>query len=247
MLARTEEGVPPVMHPSLKIPLKLIVLAGIGLAYWGLAAAYPVAMNGPEMRLYALCVIIFLTAALFSISGPPQKAPPIKELAVNLLAWAAIVGGMSAAYDNRVELQQFALRTLSFLQPGRPIAVADGAAILSRGISGHFTARATINGKSVDMLVDTGSTDVALPYAEARRLGIDVENLTFDRPVMTANGRAMVAAVRLEKVAVGNVVVEGVRASVAEEGRLGGALLGMSYLSRLSEFSFQGDKLVLRK
>ena len=117
---------------------------------------------------------------------------------------------------------------------------------MTRDRAGHFTAIAWVNGEPLRMLVDTGSSDVALPYEEAARLGVDLDALAFTRRVITANGEAMVAPIVLPEVSVGPITLRDVRASVAEPGRLASPLLGMSFLGELSEVTIRGDQLRLR-
>ena len=64
--------------------------------------------------------------------------------------------------------------------------------------------------------------------------------------VMTANGRAQAAPVRLSEVSIGPIVRRDVRAMVAEEGRLDESLLGMTFLSTLSSMQMQSDELRLK-
>lgn len=170
----------------------------------------------------------------------------LRTLTVNLALWCALVFGFAIAYANRAEIKETALVTLSALKPGEPIALSRVETVLTRDGYGHFTTEVWINGRSVQMLVDTGSSDVALPYEEALRLGVDIDSLNFDRAVMTANGEAMVAPIRLPQVTVGPITLHDVAASVAEPGRLGSPLLGMSFLGQLSEVSIRGNKLRLK-
>jgi aspartyl protease family protein len=65
-------------------------------------------------------------------------------------------------------------------------------------------------------------------------------------PVQTANGLAYAAAVRLNQVAIGSIVLDGVDALVARPGALKESLLGISFLRRLRSYEFSGDFLTLR-
>jgi aspartyl protease family protein len=94
------------------------------------------------------------------------------------------------------------------------------------------------------MLVDTGATMIALDPADATRAGINVDALSFDSVVSTANGPAAAAGVRLSEVRVGSIVRKDVRASVSRG--LTGSLLGLSFLDRLSKYSSEADQLVLQ-
>jgi aspartyl protease family protein len=82
--------------------------------------------------------------------------------------------------------------------------------------------------------------------ADARKAGIDPKSLTYRVPVLTANGRAMAARVRLDSVAIGPLDRKNVDALVAQPGALTQSLLGMSFLSRLRSYEFSGDFLRLR-
>ena len=92
--------------------------------------------------------------------------------------------------------------------------------------------------------MDTGASDVLLTTRDAERLGMVPDNMIFSRLYRTANGTVAGAPVRLSAITVGGVRVNNVRASVTD-GALHQSLLGMSYLSRLSEFSVKGQVLTL--
>ena len=229
----------------MRIFLQFLVFSLMALGGAYLIDRDPVALRDPETLTHIVLLAIILCAWLFGAPQGPRAS--MAQIAVNLVIWTTTFFGFAVAYDNRIEIHQAAMRTLSSFRPGHAVMLSEREAVLTRERSGHFTAYATINGKRVHMLVDTGSTDVALPFSDARRLGLDVDNLVFNRPVLTANGRAMVAQVTLDRIAVGGIELRNVPASVAQSDRLGGALLGMSYLGRLREFSFRGDKLILRE
>jgi aspartyl protease family protein len=78
-------------------------------------------------------------------------------------------------------------------------------------------------------------------------IGVDPASLDFTMSVATANGRAAAAPVLLSSVRVGSIVVFDVPAAVAQPGRLQDGILGMTFLERLDETSFQGDQLILRQ
>lgn len=120
-----------------------------------------------------------------------------------------------------------------------------GSAELDRGADGHWRTEARVNGRKVEVLVDTGATLVALTQDDARAAGIDVRNLRYSERVRTASGTARAASVTLERVQIGAVRVEDVEAMVIERG-LSVSLLGMSFLSRLDRFDVRGPTLRLR-
>lgn len=117
---------------------------------------------------------------------------------------------------------------------------------LVRGRDGHFHADATINGRTIPVLVDTGATLVALSYEDAMAAGVSVGANDFRYVSSTANGQAKFARVTLDQVRIGTVVVHNVAAAVSQPGRLETTLLGMSFLGQL-RMEMKGGLLTLEQ
>ena len=111
--------------------------------------------------------------------------------------------------------------------------------------SGHFYSDAEINGRTVNVVVDTGATAVSLSYEDARSIGLRLSDDEFTMESRTANGTAKIAPVMLDRVRIGDIEVRDVEAFVAEPGKLFQTLLGMSFLKRLSQIDIRGRELVL--
>ena len=141
-------------------------------------------------------------------------------------------------------LQQHA--TVRSSEPARPANIGSVVEIDAER-NGHFNTEAEVNGRSIDVMIDTGATMVALSYEDAERAGIRLNDKDFTRAVSTANGFARVAPVTLDRVSIGNITVRDVPAAVAERGRLKTSLLGMSFLSRLSRFDMRSGRLVMQE
>lgn len=120
-----------------------------------------------------------------------------------------------------------------------------GEASIAKSSDGHFWADAEVDGHPVRFLVDTGATAIALTADDARNLGIDPSSLQYQYTVMTANGPARAAQIKLGLVSVGRAQVSDVQAFVIDKG-LETSLLGMSYLGRLNKFEATQDALVLK-
>lgn len=114
--------------------------------------------------------------------------------------------------------------------------------VLRRNRAGHYVASGRINDHPVVFMVDTGATDVALPLALARRLGLTLRSGGIS---VTANGRVETWRTRLASVDVGGLTLHDVRASVLPNMPGDEVLLGMSYLKHL-ELIQRGDTLTLR-
>ena len=110
---------------------------------------------------------------------------------------------------------------------------------------GHFLVDATVNGRTVAVVVDTGATTVALTAETARRLGIHLAQSDYRAPISTANGVVAAAPVVLDEIRLGGITVRNVAAMVVPGNALEVNLLGMSFLGRLTKFEVGGGQLVL--
>lgn len=125
--------------------------------------------------------------------------------------------------------------------------VQPGTVTLPAGDYGHFRAEADINGRDIDVMVDTGASLVALTYEDARRAGIVVKPSDFTHTAQTANGIARVAPVTIPRISIGDITVRNVAGVVSERGASERTLLGMSFLGRLSRVEMRGGTLVLQE
>ena len=112
---------------------------------------------------------------------------------------------------------------------------------------GHFVVEARLNGRRIEVLVDTGATSVAINKSMARRLGINLSSSDFKYQVNTANGAVKAAGAIIDRVEIGRVSVENVQAVVLPDQSLDVILLGMSFLNKLRSFEVKNSELVLRQ
>lgn len=130
---------------------------------------------------------------------------------------------------------------------GSPARALDGRGrrvTLKADSRGHFQTEASINGRPLAVMVDTGATSVALRYEDAGALGVrPLLPSDYTVPIATANGTARAARVTLGEVRVGEVRVKNVEALVMPERALGTNLLGMSFIRRLKNVELAGGRL----
>ena len=166
--------------------------------------------------------------------------------AVRSSAIATVLIVASLGYNQRTEivakLSDAVADTVLMAAVASPLGVAD----VPRHWDGHFRAAAEINGRSIDMLVDTGASLVLLTYRDALLAGVDAGSLDFDVPILTANGRSHVASLTLDQVNIGGVSVKNVKAAVAQRDQLHASLLGMSFLGEIEEAVIRKDRLILK-
>ena len=102
--------------------------------------------------------------------------------------------------------------------------------VLTESGGGHFMTAGQINGQSVQFMVDTGATSVAMSASEAERLGIKYKQGQLLR-MSTANGVTPGYKVKLNSVRIADVQVYDVEAVVTPQA-MPFMLLGNSFLSR---------------
>jgi len=106
----------------------------------------------------------------------------------------------------------------------------------------QYVTGGRINGEPVEFLVDTGSVDVALPYALAQRLKLQ---LTPGGMSMTGNGDVPTWSAWLDQVEVGGLVASQIKATILPNMQSERVLLGMSYLKYM-ELLLANGQLTLR-
>jgi aspartyl protease family protein len=196
--------------------------------------------------VFLLALLIYLAGGLLGRYGGGAAA-----VARDAVTWLALGLGLVTLYAYKDELTPIATRVVGELLPGTAMTVETSSGGLTevklrKRLNGHFTANVEVNGESVSMIVDTGASSIVLRPEDARAAGIDVDEMTFQVPVLTANGRTMAARVWLDDVSVGPLDRTRVEALIAQPGALSQSLLGMSFLSRLRSYEFSGDFLTLR-
>jgi aspartyl protease family protein len=219
----------------------LLIAAGLALLISADAGALFGLSQDQFGRMVPLMILApILAAALFS------RRQKLGTLAVNLATWLGIFMILFVGYSYRDELSSVASRVIGDLSPSSAVVDSqNGSATFRRGLDGHFTVMADVDGTSLPLMFDTGASAVVLSHEDAQRAGIDVSQLSFSLPVMTANGTGRAAVVRIERMVIGGIARRNVRAFVTEPGALRGSLLGMTFLQTLTRYSVSGDRLEL--
>lgn len=156
-----------------------------------------------------------------------------------VVAIACFIALMAWLFSDRIEERR---------NPNREVVSSvapSGAArvVLRRNRAGHYVASGRINAVEAEFIVDTGATDVAVSSAVAAAAELPRGH---HFPVMTANGRVLAYATRIETVRLGDIVERDVKASIVPNMGDIEVLLGMSFLERL-DFQQRGEQLVLEQ
>jgi aspartyl protease family protein len=206
----------------------LFLIAAYALSNWAIAQS--VALSG-----------VLGSKALLVVNGSAPKAVAVGEshLGVKVVS----VAGEQAVLD--IKGQRSTVRV-----GDAPVSVgvqkdtsSSNKIVLPLGQGGHFFAQGMVNGQSMQFMVDTGATTVALGESDAKRMGIDYQK---GRPVRmnTANGPVQGWFIKLNSLRIGDVEVYEVDAVVGPN--MPFALLGNSFLSRFS-MNRTSDLMVLER
>lgn len=171
------------------------------------------------------------------------------EMLKNLMIWLVIILGLLTGWLYRDQAEEIALSLAAELAPGRPMVLSDAqghAVSIRKSLNGHFDAAGNVNGANVNFLIDTGATTIALSHADALRVGFSERDLNYTLIINTANGQARAAPVRIDNVSIGSINRTGLRAMVAEPGKLEQSLLGMNFISSLTAFEMRKGEVILR-
>jgi len=115
--------------------------------------------------------------------------------------------------------------------------------VLLRNKYGHYVANGTVNSQEVAFLLDTGATDIAIPESLARQIGLSKGRAIT---VKTANGNVKAYRTRLDSVAIGDIVLYDLNATILSNMQGDEALLGMSFLKHF-EITQKGKNLTIKQ
>ena len=131
--------------------------------------------------------------------------------------------------------------------PNRSVSTVQGGGyqeiVLQRSRNGHYVFDGEINRHKVTFLVDTGATTTAIPLHLQQKLGLRAGRATS---VSTANGVTTAYLTRLDQLAIGDIELLDVNASLIQGMALDEVLLGMNVLKNL-ELVQRGDYLIIRQ
>lgn len=167
-----------------------------------------------------------------------EQDPPGKSIGKTMviIAWIMVLGFLTLIFSKLEEKENNPNQTITSTNDGNSVIVT-----LQRNRYGHYVANATINGKTVPVLLDTGATTMSIPLTLANQLNLE-KGPAYQ--VTTANGTAWVNATNLDSVAIGDIVLYDVKASI--NSGLDEVLLGMSFLKQL-EITQRGNQLTLKQ
>ncbi|KTD43715.1 retropepsin-like aspartic protease family protein [Legionella quateirensis] len=115
--------------------------------------------------------------------------------------------------------------------------------ILSADKEGHYRIKGSINDFSVEFLVDTGATLVAIPQTIAKQLHITGR---YPVTISTANGEVTGSLTRLKQLSFGEFELKDIKAVIIPGADDETVLLGMNVLSQFNMVQ-EANRLVLKR
>ena len=160
----------------------------------------------------------------------------------------AMAGRMTPSSSKPEDLNRFGARFESASSSAEDAARSKrregGELVLQRRSDGHFYADVKVNGATINMVVDTGASGIALSKEDATRAGIATSIGMNEDIGEGAGGTVYGDVVRIDRVQLGDVEQEDVSAVVLKGGEM--SLLGQSFLREFASVAIEGDEMVLR-
>ena len=189
--------------------------------------------QGPNL-LYLLMLLLLVGSSLVAMRIPMGKALRMA------LAWIAIFALGFLLFAFRGEFAGIGSRlraeaTGATIEDGKElrIPIAD---------DGHFYVDASVNGRPVRFMVDSGASVTTISVADARAAGIALDGRRA--VVSTANGPAAVTQSYAGRLEIGSISRTDFPVDISQQDGMN--LLGMNFLSTLRGWRVEGTYLVLQ-
>lgn len=183
--------------------------------------------------LYLLLLMVLVGSAFFSRQLPIGKS---LKMAV---AWLGIFGVVFVLVAFRHEFGDIGQRLRAELT-GEPM-VAGQTVRIPISEEGHFWANASLNGRDVRFLVDSGASTTTVSQSVAAAAGL--ETGVRSEPVETANGTVVMEKSRASSLRIGSIERQNIGINVSPNDNIN--VLGMNFLSSLAGWRVEGRFLVL--
>ena len=161
----------------------------------------------------------------------------------HVVVLALIFAAVFLVFSYRAEFARVWDRVSANLSP-RPSVSADGSVRIPKSPDGHFWVTASVNGKPVRFMVDSGATVTSMSAQASQKAGVDLNAIGFPALVQTANGMIEMRRARIKSFAVETIQREDMAVLVSDA--LGDTnLLGMNFLSSLNGWRIEGEEMIL--
>jgi aspartyl protease family protein len=162
-------------------------------------------------------------------------------LAQTMALATAVISGMYLGETPPVSLN-FASVSNEERGPIMPSSTAIAPHVIDRAADGFFYINADVDGAPVRFLVDTGASVVVLSARDAARIGVSKERASGRSTIETVGGKAALSWANLNRISIGRLKVDHVRAAVVDRG-FSISLIGQDVLARFTKIQISGDQM----
>ncbi len=182
--------------------------------------------------IYSLTILVMLSLSFFARNSN-NKMNKIKDL----LLWLLIIFVIAIFYNNKNLFNNFV--------PYMATEKDNGVIEIKSSNDNHFYIMLNINNANILFLIDTGATSTTITERDAKRIGLDTNNLNYNIPVSTANGTSYIAKINKDvDVKLKNININSLDVFVSKD-LSGNSLLGMNFLNKLKGYKVEKDVMSL--
>ena len=123
-------------------------------------------------------------------------------------------------------------------------ANAAGDVVIERNSDHHYYTDATVNGRTVHFMIDTGASETALTEDDARQIGLQVDPSKYEVIGDGASGMVRGQYVELKSIDVSGIKQQDARAVIVPGASV--SLLGQPFLEKVDEIVIRQGEMRLR-
>ncbi len=125
-----------------------------------------------------------------------------------------------------------------------PASAAGPEVVIERNSDHHYYTDATVNGRTVHFMIDTGASETALTEDDARQIGLQVDPSKYEVIGDGASGMVRGQYVQLKSIDVNGIRQQDARAVIVPGASV--SLLGQPFLEKVDEIVIRQGEMRLR-
>ena len=116
--------------------------------------------------------------------------------------------------------------------------------VIERGADHHYYTDASVNGRSVHFMIDTGASETALTEADARAIGLDIDPSKYEVIGDGASGIVRGQYVQLKSIDLNGIHQQDAQAVIVPGATV--SLLGQPFLEKVDEIVIRQGEMRLK-
>ncbi|MEE9329231.1 MAG: TIGR02281 family clan AA aspartic protease [Parvularculaceae bacterium] len=116
---------------------------------------------------------------------------------------------------------------------------------IKKGRGGQYFTTIKVNGAPIEVLIDTGASNLVLREEDAYRAGLRPQRKDYTQSASTANGLVAIAVMPVKDIEIGYNIIRNQHVSVIPDKSLSISLLGMDVLSEFGRIEISNGEIVL--